>query len=107
MLEQNGCTVIENSTSYLTVRGPSNNTHEHRRVLADQLAKEGFPMVKRTKSSLVLKLAERVVIDAVIRFSLGRRLDEKLTMLLRLVANRTGLGHLAEHYLAVVSIQVS
>ena len=97
------CT-IEDQPGRFSVTGPSPHTLDSRDRLAEELAKEGFPMVSKTNHSLILKLAERVVIDAVIRFAFSHgQLDEKFATLIRLVSGRTGLGHLTKHYLAVVS----
>lgn len=102
------CTIIEDQPDRFTVTGPSTHTLDSRDRLAEELAKDGFPMVSKTNHSLILKLAERVVIDAVIRFALSHgQLDEKFAILIRLVSGRTGLGHLTEHYLAVVSTPFS
>lgn len=103
ILEDEHYTVIEDHQSQLTVKGRSNHTLELRRRLADKLAKGGFPIVNKKNHSLVLKLSERAVINAVIQFALSHgQLDEKFAILIRLVSGRSGLGHLTEHYLAVV-----
>ena len=101
-------TIIEDQPGRFSVMGPSNHTMDSRDRLAEELAKDGFPMVSKTNHSLILKLAERVVIDAVIRFALNHgQLEEKFAIPIRLVSGRSGLGHLSEHYLAVVSTQFS
>lgn len=101
-------TKIKDQLGRFTVTGPSTHTLDSRDRLAEELAKDGFPMVSKTNHSLILKLAERVVIDAVIRFALSHgQLDEKFATLIRLVSGRAGLGHLSEHYLAVVSTPFS
>ena len=102
------CTIVEDQQGQFSVTGPKTHTLDSRDRLAEDLAKYGFPMVSKTNHSLILKLAERVVIDAVIRFALSHgQLDDKFGILIRLVSDRTGLGHLTEHYLAVVSIKIS
>ncbi|KAH6869412.1 hypothetical protein B0T10DRAFT_594641 [Thelonectria olida] len=69
--------------------------------LTRQLYEEGFDVVDETKSPVAAKLAERVIIDAVIRFSLGQRVDRKMMSHVGLACNTSGLGHVAERYLAV------
>ena len=70
----------------------------------DELVRGPFTVMNRSKDELTAKLAERVVIDTIIRFSTSnRRLDEKLMVYVRLAASRHGLGHFAENLLAVVS----
>ncbi len=70
----------------------------------DKLVRGPFTVVNRSKDELTAKLAERVVIDTIIRFSTSnRRLDKKLMRYVRLAASRHGLGHFAEDLLAVVS----
>lgn len=102
------CTISEDQRGRFKVTGPKTHTLDSRDRLAEELSNDGFPMVSKTNHSLILKLAERVVIDAVIRFALSHgQLDEKFAILIRLVSGRSGLGHLAEHYLAVVSTQFS
>lgn len=68
-----------------------------------QLLVTRFEVADETKPLIVAKLAERVVIDAVIQFSLGQRFDQKIMGHVRLACNTSGLGHIAENYLAVVS----
>ena len=71
----------------------------------DKLVRGPFTVVNRSKDELTAKLAERVVIDTIIRFSISnRRLDEKLMRYVKLAASRHGLGHFAENLLAVVSL---
>lgn len=68
-----------------------------------ELLEKEFDVVGKTKPLVVAKLAERVVIDAVIQFSLGQRFDQKMTSYVSLACDTSGLGHMAENYLAVVS----
>ena len=71
----------------------------------DELVRGPFTVVNRSNNQLTAKLAERVVIDAVIQFSVSHRhLDEKLMTYVRLATSRHGLGHFAENLLAVVSL---
>jgi hypothetical protein len=63
------------------------------------LVKDGFTIKNPT---LAAELKERVAIDAILRFY-DTRLVEKLIESLMGVSSRTGLGHPAEYYLAVVS----
>ncbi|MCJ1422585.1 hypothetical protein MMC29_000465 [Sticta canariensis] len=68
----------------------------------DRLVRGPFTVENRSKDELTAKLAERVVIDTIIQFSItNRRLDEKLMRYVRLAASRHGLGHFAENLLAV------
>ena len=64
-------TIIEDQPGRFSVMGPSNHTLDSRDKLAEELAKDGFPMVSKINYSLILKLVERVVIDTVIRFALN------------------------------------
>ena len=73
------------------------------KTLSSELLNHGFIVVDKTKTSLIAKLAERVVIDAIIRFSIGSQLEKRFIHVFRLVSTRTGLGHGAEYFLAVVS----
>ena len=71
----------------------------------DKLMERPFTIINCSKNELMAKLAERVVIDAIILFSIGHyHLDEKLMTFVRLVTSRTGIGHFTENYLAVVSL---
>ena len=74
------------------------------KIFSAALLEHGFILVDRSKTSLVATLAERVVIDAIIRFCIGSRLEQRFIHVFRLVSTRTGLGHGAEHLLAVVSL---
>ncbi|KAJ8114899.1 hypothetical protein ONZ43_g4792 [Nemania bipapillata] len=76
------------------------NTSEEQ--LECRLVEMGLVFDEKTKSSLVATLAERVVIEAIICFSLKQSPDRVFR--LNLLSTRTGLGHSAEHYLALVSV---
>jgi hypothetical protein len=69
----------------------------------DKLVQGGFTV----DMALVAELKERVVIDAIIRFSIGSRLEEKIIHSIKGISTRTGLGHPAEYYLAMVSFLIS
>ena len=74
----------------------------------DKLVERPFTIINCSKNELMAKLAERVVIDAIILFFMGHyHLDEKLMTFVRLVTSRTGIGHFTENYLAVVSLPTS
>jgi len=66
------------------------------------LVRKGFTI---NDSSLVAELKERVVIEAILRFS-ESELAEQLIYSIKGVTSRTGLGHPAEHLLAMVCICV-
>ncbi|KAH6887458.1 hypothetical protein B0T10DRAFT_607414 [Thelonectria olida] len=51
--------------------------------------------------TLNAQINERVVIDAIIRFFLGNRLEEELIHSIIGASSRTGLGHPAEYFMAV------
>ncbi|KAK3361105.1 hypothetical protein B0T24DRAFT_114295 [Lasiosphaeria ovina] len=65
-----------------------------------KLVKSGLTILLDAKASLAAKLAEPVVIDAIIRFSF-QLLDQKLMGLINLVPDTSALGSPAERYLAM------
>ncbi|KAL9068540.1 MAG: hypothetical protein Q9161_006085 [Pseudevernia consocians] len=68
----------------------------------ETLVKEDCPIINDSADELSAKLVERVVIEAIIRFSIGNhQLDTKFMTLVRLASTRTGLGHAAEYYIAI------
>lgn len=71
----------------------------------EQRVKGSCIIVNNSTNLLVARLAEYVVIEAVIRFFIGNhKLDEKFMTSVRLASTRSGIGHSSEHYLAVVSL---
>ena len=73
----------------------------------EQRVKGSCIIVNNSTNPLVARLAECVVIEAVIRFFIGNhKLDEKFMTSVRLASTRSGIGHSSEHYLAVVSLLV-
>lgn len=73
----------------------------------EQRVKGSCIIVNNSTNLLVVRLAECVVIEAVIRFFIGNhKLDEKFMTSVRLASTRSGIGHSSEHYLAVVSLLV-
>ena len=70
----------------------------------EKLVKEPCQIVGDSTSGLTAKLAESVVIEAIIRFSIGNhRLDTKFMTLVRLASSRSRIGYSAEYYTTIVT----
>ena len=73
------------------------------KVEFEEILKGSITIRNDSKDALKAKLAERVVIDAIILFSISdNSLHESLMRVVRSVSSRDDLGHFAENLLAVV-----
>lgn len=109
-LKSHGFSVTDEAEDQLTATRANDSTAEGKpkalsplEILEKELVRKGYFMADKKDSSLVAKLAERVVIDAAIRFAMGKRLDKKMMDCVRLAVVPGSIGNIAENYLAIVS----